>query len=375
MSASRSVMTVGLPLIALVFASSTCGPGDKEVKANALGDTATMVEDGRSREEVVPVVATTVQTGAMSSWIMSSGNLEAIGLVDVLAKVQGQVDRLLVEEGTRVRAGDTLLELDPDEYRLRAERAEAEADKKRSDLLRYRRMLAEGVLSKVDFAQAEYEVRQADLALEQAQLDLVEATVRAPIDGVISSRLVHRGARVSAHQHLFTIVDPDELWVHVHVPETDLPGLEAGQPATISTDVLAGREFQASVERISPVVDPQSGTAKVTVRLADATGLRPGMFVNVRVTTAIRENALLLSKRAIVYAGASTVVFRIDGTEPDLIATRVAVRMGASDANRVEILQGLEAGDRVVVLGQDALRSGVPVRTVEGDAVGLPLLR
>lgn len=362
------------PLLAIVAAVAVvgygCGPVDRSVGATALRDAAASPAETPA-EDAVPVVVARLEAGELSSWIQTSGNLEAIDVVDVLAKVPGQIDSLLVEEGTRVAAGDTLLQLDPTEYRLAAARAEAELDKKSSDLQRYQRMLDEGVLSKVDFSQAEYDLRQATLALEQAQIDLREATVRAPIDGVVSARLVHRGARVAPNQHLFTIVDPDRLWVHVYVPEADLPGLVAGQSATVSTDVIDGEGFASEVARVAPVVDPQSGTAKVTVELDAAGQLRPGMFVNVRIVTDTRSDALLLPKRAIVYAGDRTTVYRVDEQGGELLANQVTVRLGNSNGDSVEIVGGLEAGARVVILGQDALRTGLPVRIVDAASVGL----
>ena len=340
MTTARSRICLYGVLVLSLATTIACGPGDPRAAASVAAEEAPDVV----QLDAVPVVVATIDRGPMASWILASGNLEAVELVEVLAKVPGQVDSLLVEEGARLSRGDVMVELDPNEYRLAAARAEAEADKKRADLTRYERMLSEGVLSRVDFDQAKYDLRQAELAHEQARIDLGEASVRAPIDGVISARMVHRGARVSANQHLFTIVNPDRLWVHVHVPESDLPGLAQGQHAEVTTDVLPSTDFEAAVERIAPVVDPQSGTAKVTVRIESSEHLRPGMFVNVRITTGRRDDALLLPKRAIVYAGDATTVYRVDGEEPDLEATQVPVRLGSGNAEWVEVLSGAKPG-------------------------------
>lgn len=351
-----------------------CGTAAPEAEATALeaasGQTAAATQ-ADVRGEAVPVVVASAEQGPVSSWIIASGNLESVELVQVLAKVPGQVESLRVEEGTRVEQGDVLVELDPNEYRLAAARAEAELDKKHADMTRYERMLSEGVLSQVDYDQAVYDVRQAELAHEQALIDLAEATVRAPITGVISSRDVHRGARVAANETLFTIVNPDRLWVHIYVPEADLPGLAPGQTAEVTSDVLSHGTFAALVDRISPVVDPQSGTAKVTVRMSSTDNLRPGMFVNVRITTGRRDDALLIPKRAVVYAGDSTAVYRIDADGDGYSAVQIPIRLGSGNAEFVEVVAGLEPGDRVVVLGQDLLRTGMPVKVVTGESVGL----
>jgi len=364
-----AVTTLALASGALV----SCGPADRDVSATSAVEPASPVAT-TSIEDVVPVVVAPVVHGPVSSWIVASGNLEAVQSVEVLAKVAGQADTQPVEEGTSVAQGDVLVQLDPNEYRLAAARAQAELDKKRADLTRYQEMLDQGVVSRVDFDQAVYDARQSELALEQARIDLKEATVLAPISGVISSREVELGARVSAHQKLFTIVTPDRLWVHVFVPEADLPGLAVGQVASVSSDVLAS-SYGGTVERIAPIVDPQSGTVKVTVRLASGEQLRPGMFVNVKITTARRDSALLISKRAVVYAGDSTAVYRIDDGTEGPTAHQITVRLGASDAGMVEVVEGLGLGDRVVVLGQDSLREGLPVTLVSADSVGLQAQR
>ncbi len=374
-SSSRVSSPGGVAFLLLLAAgtmAAACGPGDGTVAAEAVDPSQASLSPARAATaDIVPVIVTRAESGPMTSWILTSGNLEAVERVDVLAKVPGQIESLHAEEGTRVVAGDLLAELDPNEYRLAAARAEAELNKKRADLVRYRRMLSEGVLSQADFEQASYDLQQAQLALEQARIDLEGARVRAPIDGVVSARLVHRGERVTAHQHLFTIVDPTRLWVHVFVPESDLPGLAVGQEATISAAAIPGGRLRARVSRIAPVVDPETGTAKVTVRPQEPAGLRPGMFVDVRIVTSRLEKALLLPKRAIVYGDQTTSVFKLAERDGRTVAVAVPVRLGASDGERVQILEGLQPGDRVVLVGHDALRSGSPVRVVDGGDAGL----
>ncbi|MFQ5744856.1 MAG: efflux RND transporter periplasmic adaptor subunit [Acidobacteriota bacterium] len=356
-------------LAAPVLLATGCGPADHPATANGTGE----VHEAGPQEQPLPVVAVEVDEGPISSSITASGNLEAIEIVDILAKVPGQIEQLLVEEGTEVAADDTLMQLDPTEYRLAADRAEAEVDKRRDDLGRYDRMLAEGVLAQSDYDQARYELRQAELALEQARVDLRYTSVQAPIAGIVSSRNVHLGARVTANQHLFTVVNPQRLWVQLHVPEAELPGLKPGLSATLSSDVLPGFSFSGSVERISPVVDPNSGTGKVTIVVDSGDRqLRPGMFVNVRIVTDNRERALLIPKRAIVYPDEQPAVFRVDGSEEALTVTLVSIVLGNNSGDRVEVREGLNAGDRIVILGQEGLRSGIAIRIVDSGKLGFP---
>jgi len=167
-----------------------------------------------------------------------------------------------------------------------------------AELVRLRVRLARpGFPISLELAQARLRARQADLNLEHA-------TIRAPFSGVITERLVQVGARVGSGAKLMSMIKLDDMIARVYVPGQYLTVVRPDQPAVITSDFLEGREFEGWVKRISPIVDPHSGTFKVTVGLRDRwEHLRPGIFVNVRIVTDTHTHAVLVPKEALVYDG------------------------------------------------------------------------
>ncbi|MGE3313106.1 MAG: efflux RND transporter periplasmic adaptor subunit, partial [Limisphaerales bacterium] len=174
---------------------------------------------------------------------------------------------------------------------------------------------------------------------------------------------VKLGDLVANAQHLFDIVDFDSIVARIYVPEKNLVSLATNQPARVKATALAGHEFLGRVRRVSPVVDAKSGTVKVTIGFADLGPLRPGMYVDVELILDQRDDAVLLSKRALVLDGDQTYAFRLG---PDRKVERLLVEPRASDRLHVEPTSGFKEGDQVVVAGQTGLKDGALVR-LPGD--------
>jgi membrane fusion protein (multidrug efflux system) len=218
------------------------------------------------------------------------------------------------------------------------------------------------LVNKQDYETQSYQLDQARLKLERAQIRLSYATVRAPFAGVISGRETQVGARVGSGTKLFSMVKLDDLVARVFVPGRYLPVVAENQPAVVTSEFLPDRTFKGWVKRISPVIDPKSGTFKVTVgvRGDKPTDLPPGLFVGVRVITDTRPNAVLIPKRAVVYEGGERYVFTVVKDR----AVKKKLTVGFEDPNNVEAVSGFEVGTPVIVLGQSGLKDGSLVRSV-----------
>jgi membrane fusion protein (multidrug efflux system) len=158
------------------------------------------------------------------------------------------------------------------------------------------------------------------------------------------------------------MVKLDDLVARVFVPGRYLPVVAENQPAVVTSEFLPDRNFEGWVKRISPVIDPKSGTFKVTVgvRGGKLTELPPGLFVNVRIVTNTRPNAILIPKRAVVYEGGERYVFTVDKGK----AVKKKLTAGYDDPTNIEALSGFEVGTSVIVLGQSGLKDGQLVRSV-----------
>ena len=175
------------------------------------------------------------------------------------------------------------------------------------------------------------------------------------------------------NQHLFTVVDPSRLLARTFLPEKFSSQVTIGQDAYVETEALQAERFAARVKLISPVIDAESGTFKVTVALLNPPPtLKPGMFATVLITVATRDQALVIPKRALTLDSSRPTVYRLEKGR----ARRVSLKVGLSDHDRIEVVSGLEEGDRIIVVGQEKLLQSVQVPepgavTLRRNVVGL----
>lgn len=321
-------------------------------------------------EELPPVEAVALARGPIEAVLRFSTNLEAESEVQVFSQAARQITRLLVEEGHQVRKGDILLHLQDEEQHSALSKSESQLRKAEREYERQQSLFDKELISEQDFNNATYEVEQLQLAVEDARRSLSYTEVRAPISGTVTMRAVNLGDQITVNQHLFDIVDFNSIVARVYVPERELVRLALGQQARLFADSLGGAERSGEVRRIAPVVDPKSGTVKVTVALPANQGLLPGMYVEVELVTNVHPNALLIPKRAVIYDNNQAFIYRLKDDETVeqlffevLLADREFVEPGGDN---------LAVGDRVVTAGQAGLKDGTRVRLASGvvSAVG-----
>ena len=321
------------------------------------------------QRQSVPVGVAIIEQGDIAASMSLSATVESERTVKVYPQANGLVEELLAEEGDRVHAGQALVQLDDDDATITRRVAEVELRKLQSDSIRTAELYHRELVSRDDYETIVYRADRARLDLEQALLALRRTKIRAPVDGIISSRIVEIGDRVSPSAAAYELVALDQLIARVHVPGRNRVHLRVGQQARIMSDMLAGAEIDGIIERISPVIDPESGTVKVTVQLHDPTRrFTPGMFVSVALITERQPNVLLAPKEALVYDAGQPYTFVVE----DGHARRVGLSLGLTNARQVQVLSGLDRGDSVIVVGQEGLRDGATVRVVTDAMRALP---
>jgi len=352
---NRSRWLGGLLLAALTL--SACGD-------RGQGNAAGADQKAEKKEATIPVEVTIAARRGITSSYSSTAALEARGEAQVVAKTSGVLLQLMAEEGDRVKAGQVLARLDPERPRLELQRAQAmlaklESEYKRAKELYDRKLLAADAQERIRF---DLDTQRA--VYEMARLELSYTQIVAPIDGVIAQRLVKEGNLIQNAQSLFRIVDTDPLEAVLNVPERELAILRPGMPVSLGVDSAPGMQFEGRIARISPVIDPGSGTFRVTCEFTDDSGaLKPGMFGRINVVYAQREAALTVSRESLIEGDGATSVFVIrDGK-----ARRVPVRLGLLNGGLVEILDGVEEGDQVVTTGKVTLRDGVAVQVLNAE--------
>jgi membrane fusion protein (multidrug efflux system) len=308
----------------------------------------------------VPVEVAPVERRSISSYIETNGTLEAENEVDIVARVGAPIVELKAEEGMAVRERQLLARLDAVEYRAQQEIYRVSLDETRMAYERARELQGEGLISAEDFERAKAAYEGAKAQFERNEIDLGYTEIRSPLSGMIVRRYVDLAQNVSVNTPLFRISDFTPLLCPIQVPERDLSRLRNGQRGYLSVESYPGERFDASVLRISPVVDAASGTVKVTLDVDRMGKLRPGMFARVFVETESRDGVLVIPKAALSLESIGDTVY----VEQDGVASRREVTLGFREGDYVEVVSGVAETDRVVVVGQDGLSDGTPIRVL-----------
>jgi membrane fusion protein (multidrug efflux system) len=280
----------------------------------------------------------------------------------ILARVSGVVESLVCEEGDRVKTGQVLLTIDNDEYRFRLAQAEANTADLRSRYDRLQEMQRQDLVSAEEYEGVKNDLKAAEAEEGLARLTLSYTRVTAPFDGAVVSRLVDVGQNVNVGTPLFVLSDFDPLLARVHVPAKEFKKLKPDQPVELVLESTRQR-LSGRIDLVSPVIDPSSGTIKVTIEIIEyPEGVRPGDFAEVRIVTERRTDSTLVPKIALVTDRGEQVVY----VAADSTAERRVVEVGFEDDDSAEIKSGVSPGDRIVVKGQRSLKHGSAIRILEG---------
>lgn len=332
--------------------------------AGCGGDAAQAKETAKDTTPAIPVETATAQRAEVAATYSGTTTLEAAEEATVVAKVGGTVAQIYAEEGRQVRAGDALAQLDDTELRYDAEEAEANYEKKQQEFTRSQALYDRHLISTDAFDSVKYDLAVLKATYDIAKLNLDRTRIRSPIDGVVAKRLIKVGNTLTPNQAVYVVTDFNPLLAVLYVPENALARIRPGQPATLSADALGGQSFMGRVARLAPVVDPQTGTFKVTVEVNRAErGLAPGMFSRVNITYDVHKDALTVPRAAIITEDGESAVYVVSGGT----AHRVPVSLGYADGDKVEITRGLKNGDSVVTLGQNSLKDGTKVAVVNSS--------
>jgi len=354
------------------------------------------VQDPRALVEVQAV-----ETGSVGQFLVSNGVVESEAQATLVPEATGTVTAIYVEEGDRVRKGQVLALVENASLDAGLARAEAEAAKADAELARVQALHDKGAVSDRDLEDARHLYEAARTSLVEAKGTQSHTRVISPIAGTVATRDLRYG-EVAGGQPAFTVVDLESLRVVVKLPERDLAHLQVGQIATLTSVYDTETTVPGAIERISPIVDPMSGTVRVTVALDDPDLLlRPGQFVSVRIEVGRHDDVLVVPRASVVYEEGEPLVYRVqieeepedeedeedeeDGDEgpdwlaelfgeddaedeepeipgPYRVARKVPVELDFVDDDFAEVAGGIEAGDDIISVGHVNLRDETRVR-------------
>ncbi len=303
---------------------------------------------------VVEVV--TVEPETVRDVISLVGQLESESSVEVRPELDGIIESIDFIEGETVKKGDVLIRLRDKEQAAHVREARARAKLAEEMFRRIEALQLKEVSARAEYdkASAELEVARAEVQLREVELN--KTKVRAPFDGVVGARRVSPGERVRRSTILVRIDAVDRLQLVFAVPEIGVPFVRTGMPVTITVKPFPEIRFAGEVFFVSPTLD--AATRRLTLKAwvpNPERKLQPGLFAQLEVQLAERENALVVPDSAILVDQTGSFVWRIDG---DGKAARAPIEIGLRKAARVEITSGLEPGDRIVSAGTQKVTEG-----------------
>ncbi|HUF30772.1 MAG TPA: efflux RND transporter periplasmic adaptor subunit, partial [Gemmatimonadaceae bacterium] len=325
---------------------------------------------GRGPGGPVPIDFAVAELGTAARSVSATGTIQPIRAVGINSQLSGALTAVHVEEGTSVRAGAVLARLDSREAEAQLASAEASLELARRTAQRSEQLRAQQIVTAAEYDRDQAVLTAALATRDQLRTRLSFATVRAPIAGVITEKLVEAGDVVTTQTPLFTIADRSTLVVRVQISELDVTALNTGDVVEVLVDAHPDRTFRGQIRRIFPSADSESRLLPVEVALTggDARILTIGFLARARFQLAPRENMLMIPATALMETVGQPAVYLLRGTT----VTRRSVERGEVYQGRVEVRNGIELGDSVVVAGQNNLRDGATVRIVRqpaGDAV------
>jgi multidrug efflux system membrane fusion protein len=371
-------MTMGLML-------AGCKKGDGQSASAAPHPLGKAGGPGEKARIAYPVEVEQVKVQSLVYTVNAVGSIEAFEKVQVTARVAGVVDRVLFAEGDYAEVGKVLVEIEPERFKLAVEAAQAAYDKAlaskadaEAGLKRRETVVSEtpGLIPgeeietwKTKVLVAASEVAQTKAALDQAQLNLRDAYVRAPFGGIIQTRTVQTGQYVQIGTIMATLVRRDPLLLRFKVPERDAARIEVGKPANFRVREV-NKEFGSKIVHVAESADESSRMVDITAEIKEAGDpiLRPGAFAEVAVPVSGAREAPVVPQTAVRPSERGFLAYVVE----EGVAKERVVTLGMRTAGGlVEVTAGLNPGEMLVVRGAEALRDGVPVRiTAPGEKAG-----
>ncbi len=312
----------------------------------------------------MPVEVAVARTDTVRDEIAATGQIEALQSIELRPEVEGRIVAILFREGQEVEQGASLFQVDSTELAAQVAQLAAQRDLAQQDLARTKDLVTQNAASAADLERAEATARGAEAQYRVQNTRLARTTVRAPFAGVAGQRFVSVGDYVTTSTRLVTLQTVTPQRAAFQVPERYAQALRPGQKVTFRVGAIPGRDFVGEVDFVDPVVQLPGRTILVKAGVPNPQRLlQPGMFIQARLVTAVRPNAVVIPEDAVVPLQGTNVVWAVKDGKAD----RRTVVLGVRTPGFVEVLSGLDAGTQVVVGGLELLAPGAPVmaRVVE----------
>lgn len=320
-----------------------------------------------ARRSNIPIVKTEkVVRENVEYNLQFNGDVIAIQQANIFSKVSGNLDRVFVDMGARVRRNQLLAVIDSTELYQQVQQTAATYANARIIYQRNEELLKQNLIAKQDRDNAEAAMKVALANYDNAKTKLSYARITAPFSGFITKRFLDPGALVNSNNStLFTLMDLDSVKVIVNVLEKDIPRISIGKKAIVTVDAFPGRTYDGTITRLSEAVDLSTRTMAVEIDIPNNDlSLKPGMFATVTLIVTQHPNAVTVPTYALMKDNAGQFVFALSsqGSPSDSnTAKKIRVETGIEVGTRTEITSGLTGDETIITTGQQFLHDGSPV--------------
>ena len=314
------------------------------------------------------VTTTMVQAESWESRLTAVGSLVAVQGVTLTAELTGKVVRIAFEPGTKVNAGDLLVQQDTssEEAQLRAAEATVELAKRNRD--RLKKLLDRRTIAQQQYDNADAQYKEGVARADAIRAVIAKKNIRAPFAGRLGIRLVNLGQILNEGDPIVSLQSINPIFVNFSLPQQQLAQVQPGFTVRFTSDAIPGQVIEGKITAINPEVDAATRNIRVQATAANhQERLRPGMFVNVTVVLPASENVLTIPATAVLYAPYSDSVFVVDEKQDKnkkqsgRVVRQQVVELGEKRGDFVAVISGLEAGQTIVSTGAFKLRNGQAV--------------
>jgi len=313
-----------------------------------------------------PPPAVAVAEVRQESWqpsLHAVGSLVANQGIFVTNEVAGQVREVLFESGQEAKRGDLLIQLDDSVDQADLRGLLAQRDLARIKLNRFGKLLKDRTASQSDYDEAKAQLDSAEASVAAKQALIAKKRIAAPFDGILGIRLVDVGEYLPPGSNIVPLNALDPIFADYSLPERRLPEIAVGKRVVVTVAAYPERSFAGSIAAINPGIDKKTRSVKVRAVLENGERLlRPGMFAEVSTLLPTRKGLLTVPRTAIGFAPYGDTVFLVQEQDGKTMVERRQVATGQAREGRVEIREGLAAGDRVVMAGQVKLHNEQPIK-------------
>jgi membrane fusion protein (multidrug efflux system) len=320
---------------------------------------------------VPPPETVTIAKVDRQSWeslISSVGSLAAVQGVMVTAELSGKVVQIAFEPGSRVQAGDLLVQQDISSEAAQLRAAEAAVTLAKLNLERYSKLLAGKTIAQSQYDNANAQYKEAVAQADGIRAVIAKKTIRAPFAGRLGIRLVNLGQILNEGQPIVSLQSLDPIFVNFYLPQNHLPQLKPGLTVRLTNDAFPGKVIEGTITAINPQVDAATRNIQIQATVSNPQErLRPGMFVNVDVVLPSKQEVLAIPATAVLYAPYSDSVFVLEEKQGEKagkagkVVRQQIVQLGSKQGDFVTVVSGLQEGDAVVSTGVFKLRNGQTV--------------